>query len=152
MAGAAGKKCLEKRPQDRFKTGRELSQFYYDGIEGKIEIPQAKDPEPNVIDIDPLSSAATVTTGAYLEVVSNFLTQPQRYLLQNDVTVVGRWNEGSPLQVADFAIRTGDKFISKNHCQIIKNNFLTGAWYTSWAMRRPAKMAPIIMPKEIRSG
>lgn len=120
------KKCLEKQPQDRFKTGRELSQFYYDGIEGKIEIPLPKDAEPDVIDIDPLSSATSTASGAYLEVVSNFLTQPQQYLLQNDVTVIGRWNEGSPLQVADFAIRTGDKFISKNHCQIIKKQLADG--------------------------
>ena len=31
------KKCLEKLPENRFKTGRELSQFYYDGLEGKLK-------------------------------------------------------------------------------------------------------------------
>lgn len=120
------KKCLEKSPQDRFKTGRELSQFYYDGIEGKIEIPAAKEPELQVIDIDPVAAVSANPGGAYLEVTTNFLTQSQQYVLQNDVTIVGRYNEGSLSQVADFAIRTGDKFISKNHCQVIKRQLSDG--------------------------
>lgn len=121
------KKCLEKLPQDRFKTGRELSQFYYDGIEGKIDIPQAKEPEAEVIDIDPLAADTLISTeGAYLEVVPNFLTQPQRYVLIKDITIVGRGNDGGPEQIADFAIKTGDKFISKNHCQVIRRQLSDG--------------------------
>lgn len=121
------KKCLEKIPGQRFKTGRELSQFYYDGVDGKIAIPPAVQEDISVIDMDPLKgSAGLERPGAHLEVVSNFLTQPQLYTLQNDVTIVGRWNEGSPLQIADFAIKTGDKFISKNHCQILKRELSDG--------------------------
>lgn len=121
------KKCLEKLPQDRFKTGRELSQFYYDGMEGKIAIPEPKEPEAAVIDMDPLAAAIAIPTdGPYLEVVSNFLTQPQRYVLSKEVTIVGRWNDSGLQQVADFAIKTGDKFISKNHCQIIKRQLADG--------------------------
>ncbi|MCH5719151.1 FHA domain-containing serine/threonine-protein kinase [Niabella hibiscisoli] len=120
------KKCLEKQPEDRFKTGRELSQFYYDGIEGKIEVPKPKELEPDVIDIDPMAAASVPIEGAWLEVVPNFITQPQRYSLNKEITIVGRWNDGGSQQTADFAIQTGDKFISKNHCQIIRRELSDG--------------------------
>lgn len=137
------KKCLEKLPQNRFQTGRELSQFYYDGIEGKIEIPAVKEPEPEVIHLDPLAAehtpGDTPNDTPYLQVMSNFVTEPQRYALTKDITVVGRWSEGGFAQVADFAIRTGDKFISKNHCQVIKKQLDDGRVIYQLADAAPSK-------------
>jgi len=120
-------KCLQKLPENRFKTGRELSQFYYDGIEGKIAVAENGIPTgADVIEIDPLAISLPPTGGAFLEVVPNFLTRAQQYPLQNEVTVVGRGGEATGSQAPDFAIKTADKFISKNHCQLIKKQLAGG--------------------------
>lgn len=118
------KKCLEKLPENRFKTGRELSQFYYDGLEGKIKSPE-KAIAGEVIDMDPSGTTAPVT-GAYLEVTPNFLTGAQHHFIIKDVTTIGRWHDMPGAGLADFAIRTADKFISKNHCQINRRKNETG--------------------------
>ncbi|MFT4094216.1 MAG: FHA domain-containing serine/threonine-protein kinase [Niabella sp.] len=112
-------KCLEKDPQDRYKTGRELSGFYYDGLDGNIRIPEKVIAE-QVIDIDPEALKEVPDTGAFLEVLPNFLTAPQHFSLVKDITTIGRWNDMPDAQLPDFAIKTADKFISKNHCQVIK--------------------------------
>jgi|GEM_PF-990680 len=118
------KKCLEKNPENRFKTGRELSQFYYDGLEGKINIPD-KD-ETRVIIIDPVFAKTTKTAEPYLEVIPNFLTTSQHHFINKEVTNIGRWNDMLGSTLADFSIRTADKFISKNHCQILKKQNESG--------------------------
>ncbi|GAB3013455.1 hypothetical protein GCM10027051_15830 [Niabella terrae] len=111
-------RCLEKEPAGRFKTGRELARFYYEGLEGKIQVPE-QPTEAQVIDIDP-QSGVKISGGAYLEVVPNFLTPAQHHFLVKDRTTVGRWNETAATGLSDFAIRTADKFISRLHCQIHK--------------------------------
>lgn len=113
-------KCLEKNPQNRFKTGRELSKFYYDALEGNIEIPKTPKSIEPVIDIDLDAPSPTPLSQAYLEVVPNFLTGAQHYFIEKELTTIGRWHDSAVTPLADFAIKTADKFISKNHCQIIR--------------------------------
>ncbi len=111
-------KCLEKNPSKRFETGRELCQFFYDGIEGKIQTPLTQ--KSDVILLDPELEYSTHRVGAYLEVVPNFITEPQYFALSKEITIIGRWNEFAEKLLADFAIKTGDDYISKSHCQIIR--------------------------------
>lgn len=112
------KKCLEKIPESRFKTGRELSQFYYEGLDGKVTIPK-EDVNEKIIHLDILAEPQ-ISTQPYLEVVPNFLTSPQHYFIIKDTTIIGRWHDMPHTSLADFAIKTADKFISKNHCQITR--------------------------------
>jgi len=109
------KTCLAKDPVKRFKTGRELNQFFYNGLDGKIKQPE--EPLP-VIDIDPANAPGNPV--AYVEVVPNILTEGQHFFINRDVTTIGRWNDVPGMATADFAIRTADRFISKNHCQLIR--------------------------------
>lgn len=111
-------KCLEKQPSKRFKTGRELQEFYYNGLDGKIEVEMPLS-ELSVIDIDP-ENAKNIHAGPYLEVMPNILTEAQHFFLKKDYTSIGRWNDVPGIFTADFPIRTSDKFISKNHCQVVK--------------------------------
>lgn len=129
------KKCLEKDPENRFKTGRELSWFYHDGINGKIAVPATKDIE-QVIDMDP---AAQVLAGVYLEVAPNFLTAAQQYQVKGNMTRIGRWTDTSITESAGFAIRTADKFISKNHCQVIRKEKPEGGYIYQLADTAPSK-------------
>ena len=112
------KKCLQKEPSMRFKTGKELSEFYYNGLDGKIDIPVAVS-ESSVIDIDP-DNIKNIHKGPFLEVVPNILTGAQHFFLKKDYTTIGRWNDMPGTFIADFPLRTADKFISKNHCQLTK--------------------------------
>ena len=128
-------KCLEKKPQDRFKTGRELSQFYYDGVEGKISLP-SQQPIGQVIDMEPAASRVAI---AYLEVVPNFLTAAQQYSLDKNISVIGRWVGLSSADFSGFAIRTADKFISKNHCQVIRKEKPEGGYLYQLADTAPSK-------------
>ncbi len=129
------KKCLEKNPADRFKTGRELSRFYYEGLEGKIAIPPTKD-FAQVIDIDP---SAPPLPGVYLEVVPNFLTAAQQYPLTSEITRIGRWTDAAGTIPSGIAIKTADKFISKNHCQIIRKEKPEGGYIYQLADTGPSK-------------
>ncbi len=131
------KKCLEKDPAKRFKTGRELSSFYYDGIEGKIAIPVLQ--EPQVIDIDPATGHAKIASGVYLEVVPNFLTAAQHFFINKDITTIGRWHDMPGAPLADFAIRTADKFISKNHCQLTRKQTENGRYVYQLGDTGPSK-------------
>ncbi|WP_346239160.1 FHA domain-containing serine/threonine-protein kinase [Niabella insulamsoli] len=131
------KKCLEKNPADRFKTGRQLSSFYYDGIEGNIAIP--KPPESEVIHIDPAEGLTIDMKKPCLEVIANFLTEAQTYHLSKDFTTVGRFTPGANYAAADFAIATGDKFISKNHCQISRKRLYNGAFVYQLSDAGPSK-------------
>ncbi|WP_157097926.1 FHA domain-containing serine/threonine-protein kinase [Niabella ginsenosidivorans] len=117
-------RCLEKDPLKRFKTGRELSRFFYNGLDEKIAVPE-KEPETSVIDIDP---SAIKNTAAYLEVEPNILTEGQHYFIQKAYTTIGRWNDMPGAVAADFGIRTADRFISKNHCQIIRKRDPEGGY------------------------
>lgn len=106
-------KCLEKNPADRFKTGKELSDFFYEGLEGKI-IPAE---EAHIIAIDPPDKQKIY---AYLEVTPNILTEAQHFFITKDFTTIGRRSDGTGTLISDVAIKTADKFISKNHCQILR--------------------------------
>ncbi len=99
-------KCLEKNPDRRFKTGSELMCFYYNGKERKME----QNP------ICPTSGLET----AVLSVEPNFLTPEQQFVIQKNTTTIGRNTNDSDITQSDFAIRTADNLISRNHCQIIK--------------------------------
>lgn len=112
------KRCLEKEPSKRFRTGRELLEFYYNGLDGKIEDEMVEE-ERSVIDIDP-ANAKNIAKGAYLEVTPNILTEAQHFFLKKDYTTIGRYNDAPGFFSADFSLRTADKFISKNHCQVVK--------------------------------
>ncbi|MCH5598331.1 FHA domain-containing protein [Niabella ginsengisoli] len=116
-----------------------MSQFYYDGVEGNIEIPDIKESEFQVIDIDPLAGANDVSFGAHLEVVPNFLTEAQQFAFEKDITVIGRQSEAGGLSVADFAIVTADKFISKNHCQITRKKLEDGRYLYQLGDAAPSK-------------
>ncbi len=124
-------KCLEKEPSQRFKTGRELSEFYYNGLDGKIDI-NVEIGENEVINIDP-SEVRNLHKGPYLEVVPNILTGAQHFFLTKDYTTIGRSNDVSGVYMADFPLQTADKFISKNHCQLTKklNENNAPAYYLS---------------------
>lgn len=111
-------KCLEKEPSQRFKTGKELIEFYYDGLDGKVEVPDLISGN-QVIDIDP-ETARNLHKGPFLEIVPNILTEAQHFFLKKDYTTIGRWNDIPGVFNADFSLRTADKFISKNHCQLTK--------------------------------
>lgn len=111
-------KCLEKDPQQRFTTGRELYNFYIDGINGKVVVPEKKERQ-HVIDIDPSSDIEHVSQGAYLEVIPNILTEAQHFFIVKDFSVIGRVSDGVG-HTADIPVKTADRFISKNHCQIIQ--------------------------------
>ncbi len=111
-------KCLEKEPSRRFQTGRDLVEFYYNGLDGKIDIPVSIT-ENQVIDIDP-ENLRNLHKGPFLEVVPNILTEAQHFFLKKDHTTIGRSNDMPGVFTADFSLRTADKFISKNHCQLTK--------------------------------
>ena len=113
------KKCLMKNPSERFITGRELSEYYFNGLDGKIE-PAPNESPGTAINIDPASPLKHKPTGAFLEVVPNILTEAQHFFLDKDFTTIGRRNEGISGFSADFSLKTADKFISKNHCQIMR--------------------------------
>lgn len=132
---------LEKRPQDRFKTGRELIQFYYDGLDGKIKTDEKDNNKEAIIDILDTSNSASdkVLSNAYLEIEPNFLTAAQQYSISKSITTIGRWNDMPGAPLADFAIKTADKFISKNHCQIIKKTGENGAFIYQLADTVPSK-------------
>lgn len=108
-------KCLQKRPMDRFLTGRELSNFFYDGLAGKIE----EDVQTAIIDIHPIEDNEK-RGEARLEIVPNILTEAQHFFINKDFTTIGRRSDGAGTFITDIAIKTADKFISKNHCQIIR--------------------------------
>lgn len=128
-------RCLEKDPLKRFKTGRELSLFFYNGLDGKITAPE-KEPEISVIDIDP---AQTTNKEVYLEVEPNILTEGQRYFIQKDYTIIGRWNDMPGTAITDFGIRTADRFISKNHCQIVRKPDPEGGYHYFLQDKTPSK-------------
>jgi serine/threonine protein kinase len=113
------KKCLEKEPSQRFKTGKELLEFFHDGLSGKIE---KNEDENLVIDIDPDAGEKNIRKESYLEALPNILTEAQHFFLKKDYTTIGRYNDISENFSADFSLRTADKFISKNHCQITKKS------------------------------
>ena len=131
------KKCLEKEPSQRFKTGRDLLEFYYNGLDGKIE-ESVDSEEISIINIDP-NTPKNVIKGAYIEVVPNILTEAQHFFLKKDYTTIGRYNDVPGVFNADFPLRTADKFISKNHCQVTKkiNEDNDPAFYLS--DREPSK-------------
>ena len=118
------RQCLEKDPLKRFRTGRELNRFFYNGLDGKIEIPET--PVEAVIDIDP-AAARGINTGAYIEVKPNILTEGQHFFINKDLITIGRWND-LPGGTADFGIKTSDRFISKNHCQILRRRTAEGGY------------------------
>ncbi|MBZ4191125.1 FHA domain-containing serine/threonine-protein kinase [Niabella beijingensis] len=126
-------RCLEKDPLKRFRTGRELARFFYDGLDGKIEIPEE---EAEVIDIDP--AGPVKNAGAYLEVAPNILTEGQHFFLNKDLVTVGRWND-QPGMPADFSIRTSDRFISKNHCQVLRRRNTDGEYTYFLQDKAPSK-------------
>lgn len=108
-------KCLQKNPADRFKSGRELSDLFYEGLDGKI----LEKGETDVIDINPIVKLEK-RGEALLEIVPNILTEAQHFFINKDFTTIGRRSDGAGTFIADLAIKTADKFISKNHCQIIR--------------------------------
>ncbi|MCF3108461.1 FHA domain-containing serine/threonine-protein kinase [Niabella sp. CC-SYL272] len=127
------RRCLEKNPLNRFKTGRELSQFFYNGLDGKIETPQQ---HTAVIDIDPAIPGKNA--GAYIEVEPNILTEGQHFFINKDLVTIGRWND-LPGATADFGIRTSDRFISKNHCQILRKPDATDGYAYFLQDKAPSK-------------
>ncbi|MFT3903494.1 MAG: FHA domain-containing serine/threonine-protein kinase [Niabella sp.] len=116
-------KCLQKKPQDRFKTGRELRDFLdkclLDG--DAVDLPDMR--QSGVIDIDP---AGLSRQNAYIEVVPNIFTERQEFVLDKPFLSVGRWHDVPDSFLADIAIKTGDRFISKNHCQLVVREDETG--------------------------
>lgn len=128
-------KCLEKDPVKRFRTGRQLHQFFYDGLDGKIEKPEEE--EIQVIDIDPFVSSKN--SGAYIEVVPNILTEGQHYFINKDMITIGRWNDMPGPVTADFGIKTSDRFISKNHCQILRKANADGTYSYYLQDKAPSK-------------
>ncbi|AHF17288.1 FHA domain-containing serine/threonine-protein kinase [Niabella soli] len=127
--------CLEKEPAKRFKTGRELAQFFYNGLDGKIEITEKEAPG-SVIDIDPTIAEKK---GASLEVQSNILTEAQQFFIEKDYSTIGRRNDLPGAETADFSIRTSDRFISKNHCQIIRRADAEGGYTYFLQDKMPSK-------------
>ncbi|MBO9620250.1 MAG: protein kinase [Niabella sp.] len=127
--------CLEKEPSKRFKTGRELAQFFYNGLDGKIEIKE-KEATGSVINIDPALSGKK---GASLEVVPNILTEFQEFFIEQDTITIGRWNDLPGAPAADFSIKTSDRFISKNHCQILRKTGADGSYTYFLQDKMPSK-------------
>ena len=130
-------KCLEKQPQQRFKTGRELEQFLEDGLDGKIDADDFEKEE--VISIDPRHEPVINIKRPYIEVAPNILTEAQRFNLENDHITIGRWNDTPDGILADIAIKTADKFISKNHCQISRREDAAGKAIFSLQDNVPSK-------------
>ncbi|WP_026309650.1 FHA domain-containing serine/threonine-protein kinase [Niabella aurantiaca] len=127
------RQCLEKNPLKRFRTGRELNQFFYNGLDGKIEAPEQ---EAQIIDIDP--STRVKSSSAYIEVEPNILTEGQHFFINKDLVTVGRWND-LPGAAADFGIKTSDRFISKNHCQILRRPGPEGGYTYFLQDKSPSK-------------
>lgn len=132
------KKCLEKDPEKRFKTGRELTAFFYDGIEGRI-VSDENEYRHQSVYLDRASTEPILAKGAYLQVVSNFLTQSQHFFIKNSLNTIGRWSDMPGTALADIAIKTADKFVSKNHCQIIKKEKPEGGFLYQLADTKPSK-------------
>ncbi|MFV0606926.1 MAG: FHA domain-containing protein [Niabella sp.] len=65
--------------------------------------------------------------------VPNILTEAQHFFLKKDYTTIGRKNEGFAQYIADVSLKTADRYISKNHCQLIKKQDENGgiAYYLS---------------------
>ena len=110
------KKCLQKEPSRRFTNGRELLEYYYRALDEKTE---TTGESIHIVNIDP-ADTPNIGVGAYLEVLPNILTEAQHYFLKKEHTVIGRYDGVPGYSSADFALRTTDKFISKNHCQLTK--------------------------------
>lgn len=107
--------CVKKNPAERFKTGRELSGFLHKGLHSLFNT----DAETPLWRPTPFEGQAALS-GAYLEIAPNILTGPQHFFITRDITTIGRRAEGAVDFVADIALKTSDKFISKNHCQVLR--------------------------------
>lgn len=129
-------KCLKKNPDNRFKNGRELSSYFFDGKDGKIK--SSGSDKTAIIEIDPFLNQNKIV-GTYIQVIPNFLTTEQQFFIQKNTTTIGRWNDMPGAVLADFAIVTADKFISKNHCQIIKKQLENGETIYQLADTAPSK-------------
>lgn len=128
------KNCLKKNPQDRFKTGREVSSFLHRGQEAGAENPLIQ-----LLTRETAGEGREIVTTAYLEIVPNILTEPQHFFITKDLTTIGRRAEGVVEKAADIAIKTSDKFISKNHCQILRLTNPNGAYTYKLQDSEPSK-------------
>ena len=85
---------------------------------------------------------------AYLGGDPNFLTGAQHHFIIKDVTTIGRWHDMPGAGLADFAIRTADKFISKNHCQINRRKMKRAKLSYLLGDVVPSKNGTFIIPKK----
>jgi serine/threonine protein kinase len=131
-------KCLAKDPADRFRTGGELSRFYFDGLDGRIKRDESEIVSAE-INIDPAIAPKHGINEAFLEVIPNILTEAQHFFIVRDRTTVGRRNDAPGSFRPDIAIKTSDQFISKNHCQIIRRQKPGGGYQYSLQDAIPSK-------------